>query len=89
MSTVVAIQDVQNKTQQRITSVVDLLRSNPKKAFGYPELVSVTGMAYDTLLYVLHTLEHMGHVEKHETPDGPGRPKVTFQWLKHKNPVLG
>lgn len=85
MSTVEAIQEVQNKTQQRIASVVSLLRKNPTKAYGYPELVAKTGMAYDTLLYVLHTLECVDLVTKHETPDGPGRPKVTFQWAQTRD----
>lgn len=72
--------EARNKTQQRISHLLELLRENSTQAFTYADLMLATGMAYDTLLYVLHTLEAMGHVTKEETPDGPGRPKVTFQW---------
>lgn len=71
---------VRNKTQQRISSLVELLKENANQAFSYSDLMVETDMAYDTLLYVLHTLAEVGMVTKVETPDGPGRPKVTFQW---------
>lgn len=79
--------EVRNKTQQRISALVSLLRENPRQAFAYSDLMAETGMAYDTCLYCLHTLAEVGMVTKVETPDGPGRPKVTFQWAGAR--VLG
>ncbi len=74
------IREARNKTQQRIAGLVALLQENSAQAFAYSDLMVETGMAYDTLLYCLHTLAEVGMVTKVETPDGPGRPKVTFQW---------
>lgn len=56
------------------------LRKSPDKAFGYRDLMDATGMPYDALLYVLHAWAEVDIVQKHEVPNGPGRPKVTFQW---------
>lgn len=93
--TVVQVQEAQvvqmprqlGKTQQRVIAVLDHLRGNPTEAFSYSDLMSETGTPYDQLLYMLHAWEAVGVVTKHEHADGPGRPKVMFQWADAR--VLG
>lgn len=68
------------KTQQRVLAVLGLLQSNRDEAYSYSTLMSETGTPYDQLLYMLHAWEAVGMVTKSEVAEGPGRPKVTFQW---------
>lgn len=68
------------KTQQRVIAVLGLLQENPSKAYSYSDLMTATGTPYDQLLYMLHAWEAVGMVTKADIAEGPGRPKVTFQW---------
>lgn len=70
------------KTEQRVALLLQYLEDNAATTFAYPELTQATGMPYDALLYVLHALVAVGMVDKHEVADGPGRPRVTFQWAQ-------
>lgn len=79
-SNVVAMPKALGKTEQRVQRLLSFLEEHAMDAFSYQDLMRATGTPYDALLYVLHALEAVGVVEKQEVPDGPGRPRVTFQW---------
>lgn len=76
MSTVM---EIKGKTEQRVQNVVSELR-RARRPYTYDDLILLTGSTYDSLLYILATLQEVGMVERTETPEGPGRPKVLFRW---------
>jgi len=69
------------KTEQRISAVLDVLRK-ASKPLTYDDLVGLTGTSYDPLLYILGTLVEVGLLEREDIPEGPGRPRVYFKWVK-------
>lgn len=85
---VVDLTEIRGKTEQRVANVLQVLKAG--KALTYEELQTATGSTYDSLLYILTTLCAVGMVERLDVPDGPGRPKVHFQWIRSKRAqVLG
>ncbi len=70
---------VKGKTEQRVENVIEVLQNAPSSV-GYEELMEKTGASYDSLLYILATLEEIGKVKKTSVSVGPGRPKVFFEW---------
>ena len=75
-----ATTQIKGKTEQRVERVIEVLQSAPSSV-GYEELVEKTGASYDSLLYILATLEEIGKVTRTTTATGPGRPKVFFEWV--------
>ena len=71
---------VKGKTEQRVEAVVRYLKDF-LSPIGYEELQKETGSSYDSLLYILATLEELGKVKRTQVPQGPGRPKVYFEWV--------
>jgi len=78
MGTVVQIK---GKTEQRVGAVISVLQT-ARKPLTYAEIAAQSGTSYDQLLYILATLVEVGHAERHEVPEGPGRPMVFFNWVK-------
>lgn len=76
MGTVV---EIRGKTEQRVIAVISALKG-AQKPLSYDDLRDLTSAHYDTLLYILTTLIELGHVEKHEVREGPGRPRILFSW---------
>lgn len=72
--------DIPGKTDQRIERLVSALKS-ARTPLTYDALIQATGATYDLVLYVTATLIHVGMVRRVTEPDGPGRPKVRFQWV--------
>lgn len=79
MGVEVTTAQVKGKTEQRVERVIEVLENAPA-AVGYEELEEKTGASYDSLLYILATLEEIGKVKRTTTANGPGRPKVFFEW---------
>lgn len=71
---------IKGKTEQRVEAVVSNLRTSSSPV-SYEELSFETGASYDSLLYILATLEEMGKVKRITVPMGPGRPRVYFEWV--------
>lgn len=71
---------IKGKTEQRVGRVIEVLE-NATSPVGYEELVEKTSASYDSLLYILSTLEEIGKVRRTTTASGPGRPKVFFEWV--------
>lgn len=71
---------IKGKTEQRVSAILSVLK-DAKDPLSYDDLSARTGAAYDVLLHVLACLTELGHVERVEDPDGPGRPKVRFKWV--------
>lgn len=80
---VVNLNEIRGKTEQRVSNVVAALKAS-KTAMSYDDLIAITGSTYDSLLYILATLCEVGMVTRLEVPEGPGRPKVQFQWVNLK-----
>lgn len=80
---------VRGKTEQRVTSVVEHMRSSRGRLVTYDELNKATGTTYDVLLYILTTLCEIGYVERIEVPEGPGRPRVQFRWINRSRRTSG
>lgn len=70
---------VKGKTEQRVERVIEVLKNSPG-VVGYEELAEKTSASYDSLLYILATLEEIGKVIRTTVATGPGRPKVFFEW---------
>lgn len=79
---VIQLPPVPGKTQQRIQMLLSILQRKPQRAYTYAELQELTGTPYDQLLYCLHTLEAVSMVQRTDLVEGPGRPKVAFQWVE-------
>jgi DNA-binding HxlR family transcriptional regulator len=77
---VTAVAQIKGKTEQRVEAVVQVLQDAPVP-LGYGELREATGASYDSLLYILATLEEIGRVKRTTVSMGPGRPKVYFEWV--------
>lgn len=75
-----AVAQVKGKTEQRVEAVVSYL-TRQTSPVGYGELRDATGSSYDSLLYILATLEEIGRVKRTTVSAGPGRPKVFFEWV--------
>lgn len=71
---------IKGKTEQRVEAVVDYLVHSPSPV-TYSDLKEVCSTSYDSLLYILATLEEMGKVRRTTLSAGPGRPKVYFEWV--------
>lgn len=82
--------EIRGKTEQRVSHVVSVLRK-ARSPLSYDDLARSTGASYDSLLYILATLVEVGMVNRLDEPDGPGRPKVRFEWIatKSRAQVLG
>lgn len=82
--------NIRGKTEQRVIAVIDFLKTAPSSAFTYEEISKATSSHYDACLYICATLVEVGLVTRHMVPEGPGRPKVRFQWAgKGKARELG
>ena len=71
---------IKGKTEQRVVAVVDFLVHSPVPV-TYADIREVCSTSYDSLLYILATLEEMGKVRRTTLSSGPGRPKVYFEWV--------
>jgi predicted ArsR family transcriptional regulator len=78
---VTVVTEIRGKTEQRVIAVISVLKGATAPV-TYDDLHNQTGTAYDVLLYILATLCEIGLVEREEVAEGPGRPRVHFQWIK-------
>ena len=90
------VMDIRGKTEQRVTEVISIL-SNASGPLSYDDIriasgakagrdgVLRKGVPYDALLYITCTLMELGHVRRIEEANGPGRPRVYFEWM-HSSP---
>lgn len=69
---------VKGKTEQRVDAVVFYLMGS--EWVSYEDISKNVDASYDSLLYILATLECLGRVQKEAQASGPGRPKVFFKW---------
>lgn len=89
------MQQVQNKTEQRVEHIISLLK-NASEPMTYDELriasgaqrregkPLIGGIAYDMLLFVMTTLIALDLVERNEVVEGKGHPRYYFHWKANR-----
>ena len=71
---------VRSRTSQRIQMVVDELQA-AQCPVTYEELHVRTGASYDSLTYIISTLEVVGQVRRSRMGTSRGRPREGFEWV--------
>lgn len=71
---------VRSRTSQKIEMVVGELQAAPCPV-TYEELHVKTGASYDSLTYIISTLEVIGRVRRSRMGSSRGRPKEGFEWV--------
>lgn len=69
------------KAEARIQEMIDYLKKNTE-SHSYDDLHKAIGIPYDVALFSLSTLHLLGRVKKANEPDGAGRPRVVWKWVK-------